>query len=609
MAANSSLSLTSLDFDGLKNNLKSYLKSQSIFADYDYEGSNLNVLLDVLSYNTYMNAFYLNMIAAEGFLDSAQMRSSVVSHAKELNYVPFSAKSAVASVNLSFDTGGTITNNFEIPKGTVFSGRNANGTFSFTTKETNILSSTSNIFTINGLEIYEGNYFNESFPVDYSAENRKFVLSNKNIDTDSISVYVSENNLNTVDLYTQVDTLYDLNTDSKIYFIQGTLNGYYEIVFGDGVSFGYRPKNNATILVTYRITLGDAGNGVANFTLDRNLGAYNGGVAAGTITTVVPSSGGAPEEDIESIRFRAPRHYQTQNRAVTAEDYKTIIFDNFGDIQDINVYGGETVTGSVDFGKVFICIDSKSGAPVSDQIKTDILYLLEKRKVLGIQPVLVNPDYIYIVPYVNVFVNFRNTNLTPAQITTAVKNSIAAFNSSYLKRFDTTFRFSKFEEAIDNTDTSISGNETEIRFYKIATPALQKTESFAVSFNNELVPGTITSTDFLLDDGKVYTLTDYNPNNDTYTKVTTNNRLTIINNTPIIYLKEVTTAVNQNYTQIGVVDYKTGKISIQNLTVIDYLNGAGIQMFATTKHVDITAVQNNVIEIDLGSVSINVQSI
>lgn len=614
MAANSTLSLTSLDFDGIKNNLKTYLQSQSTFADYDYEGSNMNVLLDILAYNTYLNSFYLNMVAAEGFLDSAQMRSSVISHAKELNYVPFSAKSATAQVDLVFDTMDShgiqsIFDNFEIPKGTNFSGSNANGTFNFVTKETNILTSTTNIFSITGLEIFEGSYVNESFLIDNSIENQKFILSNQNIDMNSLSVYISEDNLDTVTMYEQVDTLFDLTNNSEIYFVQATLDGYYEIVFGDGIAFGKLPKNNSTILATYRTTLGDAGNGVATFTLDQNLGTFNGGVAKGTITTTSKSSGGAQAEDIESIRFRAPKHYQTQNRAVTADDYKTIIFDNFGDIRDIHVYGGETVKGGANFGKVFISIDSKSGAPLSNQIKADIIYLLEKKKVLGIQPTIIDPDYIYIVPYITVFVDFRTTSLSQAQIIAAVKASVATFNSSHLQRFNTTFRFSRFGEAIDNTSGAIVGNETELRFYKQITPPLQKSEAFTLKFNNEIVPGTITSTEFLLDDGKIYILTDFNPNNDTFDKIINDNKLTVINNKPIMYLKQITTTNSQNYRQVGVVDYVNGEISIQNLTVIDYLNGSGIQVFSTTKHVDITCVQNDVIEIDLGNVDVTVKSV
>jgi hypothetical protein len=289
--ANSSLSLTSLDFDGVKNNLKTYLKSQSTFKDYDFEGSNMNVLLDILSYNTYMNAFYLNMTAAEGFLDSAQMRSSVVSHAKELNYTPKSAKSAKAVVNISINVSAGDTNIIEIPKGTQFSGSNPKGSFVFTTDQTHTLSSKSNIFTLDNLELYEGTYINETFVVDNSIRNQRFILSNKNIDTNSIVVKVYENNgLNTND-FLEAKNLYGLRNTSRIYFLQATLDGYYEVVFGDG-TFGVIPQNNCTILVTYRITYGSAGNGVKSFRIDKDLGAFNSVTLKTTVSTVGVSTDG-----------------------------------------------------------------------------------------------------------------------------------------------------------------------------------------------------------------------------------------------------------------------------------------------------------------------------
>jgi len=305
--ANSALVLTSLDFDTLKSQLKTFLQSQSQFKDYDYEGSNMNVLLDVLSYNTYLNSFYLNMMASETFLDTAQLYSSVVSHAKELNYTPRSARSAKATVSCNFITTG-ISNTFSIPKGTQFSGQNANGSYTFVTDRTQTITSTNNVFSITSLDIYEGSYINETMIVDNTIENQKFVLSNKNIDTSSIVVTVSEDNGSNVNDFLQSDTLYNLNSESQIYFLQSTLDGYYEIVFGDGV-FGRVPQNNALILVTYRVCNGSDGNGVTTFFLNKDLGAYNGGNSTAKITPVVTSADGSPIETIESIRFRAPRNY------------------------------------------------------------------------------------------------------------------------------------------------------------------------------------------------------------------------------------------------------------------------------------------------------------
>lgn len=292
--ANSSISLTSLDFDALKTNLKTYLKSQTVFKDYDFEGANMNVLLDVLSYNTYINSFYLNMVASELFLDSAQIRDSVVSHAKSINYIPDSMKSAKGLVNISFTANG-ISDTFEIPKGTQFSGKNANGSFVFTTDRNLISTSTTNVFNFANVELYEGTYISESFVVDYNKENQKYILTNSSIDTDSIVVTVLENNAADTNIFMRADNLYDLNDKSNAFFLQASTNNRYEIVFGDGV-FGRYPLNNAVVNVSYRITRGTAGSGVSNFFLDKDLGAYNGGTASFTITTVSPSSDGAEAE-------------------------------------------------------------------------------------------------------------------------------------------------------------------------------------------------------------------------------------------------------------------------------------------------------------------------
>jgi hypothetical protein len=457
MAANSALTLTSLDFDTLKANLKNYMKSQSVFKDYDYEGSNMNVLLDVMSYNTYLNSFYLNMAISESFLDTAQMYSSVVSHAKELNYTPRSARSAKAVINCSFDTTG-ISSSFSIPKGTQFSGSNANGSFTFVTDTTHVLNSATNVFTINGLEIYEGTYVNETIIVDNVIENQRFILSNKNIDTTSIVVTVAEDDGAKVYDYMYAENLYGLTPGSPVYFIQATLDGSFEIVFGDDV-FGRRPKNNAVVLVTYRVTLGDQGNGVKQFYLNKDLGAYNGGTSGSAVSVVDNSTEGAPMETIESIRFRAPRHYQTQDRAVTITDFKNLIMKEFTEVKDVNVYGGEEVTGEVQYGKVFIVPVTFAGAALTQQRKVELNAFIRRKKIIGITTEVKDPDFIYIVPAIDVTVDFNKTSMTPAEIRSAVQNSIRSYNNDHLEMFDTTFRFSKFAEAVDVADTSILGNQ------------------------------------------------------------------------------------------------------------------------------------------------------
>jgi len=605
--ANSSLSLVSLDFDALKSNFKSYLKSQSVFRDYDFEGSNMNVLLDVLSYNSYLNSFYLNMAVSEGFLDSAQMFSSVISHAKELNYIPRSARSAKALVNLSINVNSGNTNTIEIPKGSQFSGQNANGSYVYTTSETHILTSTSSTFAISNLDIYEGTYFNETYIIDASVENQKFIISNKNIDTTSIAVSVSENDgLNVTD-FTQASNLYGLTNQSAVYFVQATLDGYYEIVFGDNV-FGRYPQNNSTILVTYRISNGLDGNGVTSFRADRDIGLYNKVQATVTVTTIAASVDGDSMETIESVRYRAPKHYQTQDRAVNNSDYANIIYENYPVIKAVNVYGGETVSGSVEYGKVFISAVSRSGSIVTDSLKTDIINFISNKNSIGIKPVIIDPDFLYISPTVTATVNFDKTNLSPADVKSMLIQATKTYNSSYLQNFNIAFRYSKFLASLSNIDNSIESIQLQNLLKKISNISLNVNTPISLSFNNDILPGTLVSSQFLLNDGNIYVFTDYNPNKNTFVRSGSQSTYNIINTNKVIYLKQITAGNTQNYTEVGTLDYDTGSVQIKSLTVSNFLSDVGIVFYASPKYEDLYATKNDLIEIDIDNLNISVVS-
>jgi hypothetical protein len=501
-----------------------------------------------------------------------------------------------------------ISNTFSIPKGTQFSGQNANGSYTFVTDTTHVINSTNTTFSIASLDIYEGTYINETIIVDNSIENQRFVLSNKNIDTTSIVVTVSEDNGSNVNDFTRSDTLYDVNNRSNIYFLQSTLDGYYEIVFGDGV-FGRIPQNNALILVTYRVCNGSDGNGVTTFFLNKDLGAYNGGASTAKITPIVSSTDGAAVETIESIRFRAPRNYQTQDRAVTVTDYKTLILNNFPEVKDVNVYGGEEVTDNIQYGKVIIVPTTFSGSTLTNQRKSDVVAYLKSKKIIGIELSIIDPEYIYVVPIINVNVNFNNTSLTPAEIRSGIVNSVTAFNTNNLQIFDNTFRFSKLVEAVDATDQSILGNQIIISVYKTIEPMIGVATSLTTKFNNALEPATINSTEFLLSDGNVYQITDYNELNNTFQRTITSNGFSVYNSSPVLYLKKITTNNTLSYSDVGTIDYTNGILNITNLTVIDFLNNNGIVISASAVSDDISGSYNNIVEIDIGSVSVNVNAV
>ena len=435
MAANTSISLVNLDFDTLKASLKTYLKNQSLFQDYDFDGSNISVLLDILSYNTYLNTFYLNMVASEMFMDSAHLRHSVISIAKALNYTPRSAKSSKALLNLTFAQSGLST--FEIPEGTRFTGKNSNGSYTFVTNETITLYPSNNTFTAANVAIYEGVFVQDTYIYDASVEGQRFILSNDLIDTDSIIVGLTEDNGLTPLAYTKASSLFGLNSNSQIYFVQATENTKYELVFGDG-TFGRKPKDGAIISANYRVTSGNAANKCTTFILDDNLGSYNGYGSAiiPSITVISTSFGGAEAESIEEIRYRAPRNFQTQERAITTEDFRNLVLQNYQDVKTVHVYGGETATGTPQFGKVFVAPATFSGEFLSDAEKADIESYLSDKCTLGITPVVVNPDYLYLLVDVICKYDANGTTLSPSDISTIVKNAITTFNQNELNDFN-----------------------------------------------------------------------------------------------------------------------------------------------------------------------------
>ena len=586
---NSSISLASLDFDTLKANLKNFLRTQSAFKDYDYEGSNMNVLLDVLSYNTFMNAFYLNMTASEMFLDSAQLRSSVISHAKMLNYTPRSNRSSKAIINLTIPTSNAVT--FTIPKGTSFTGQNSSGNYTFTTDKTLTLLSGNLTFTANNLTIYEGSYSQDTFVNNYNDEAQKFTLLDSNIDTDSLVVVVSENDGQYISEFVQVKSLYSLDAYSEVYFLQSDIDGRYQIVFGDGV-FGRKPLNGAVITAEYRTSLGTEANGIDTFVIEVDLSAVNNTrIESGMITNVVTSSsGGAYAESIESIRYNAPRYFQTQERVVTTQDYIDLITANFADIESVNAYGGETISGvgEVEYGKVYVSCSTYSGTALTASRKKDLLAFLQPRSSIGISAVIIDPEFVFITLLCKVHVNYNQTGLTPSQMNNVVVDAISVFNDDNLKMFGKNFRMSNLVAAIDNADAGILSNETSAFIYKkftdlSATVAI----SLKVDFHlNAIQQATIISNEFL-SGGKTYVYTDY---------------ISGVNNDAgnLFRLEKTTTTSVVNYSIAGLIDYASGIISI-NSYVYDSVPTGGLRIFAVPVNQDIYSNQNNILQIDTGS--------
>jgi len=609
--ANSSLTLSSLDFDTLKENLKKFLMSQSTFVDYNFEGSNINVLLDVMSYNSYLNSFYLNMVASEMFLDSAQKYDSIVSHAKELNYVPRSASHAASDLSFEVTTTG-LQNRLFIPKNTKFTGINSNGNYTFVTDQDSTYVSINDDFVINNLLIKEGTYFQDSYITNYDIENQRFLLSNKNIDINSMTITVSENQGANVSVFQKATTLFGIDRFSNVYFVQAAENNLYEIVFGDGY-FGRKPQNQALITVQYIVTHGSDANGIREFTLAEDLGPINGGkVDPLTIRVNQISSGGANQENIESVRFSAPRYFATQQRAVSQDDYASLVLATFGgEIADCAVYGGETVEPKR-FGRVILCLKPSSGTVAPNYVKSKVSNYLKNYIVIPNRIVITDPEYLYIYMKSVVEYNIYQTNKTPKDVESVVINAIVNFSKSNLERFNSDFRYSRLVTFIDNSDKSISSNQSDVRAVKRIAPKLNYPSTFVLDINNPID----TSYDYSDVENVVK-----NPTYDSIFNIASviSSRFNYIAKTGIYYdlcyiqddsngrlaIYSVINNILTKIEDIGTVDYKKGIMYINDIRVSNY--ETYISVYCRTVNKDILASKTKIIIIDPNDLDITVR--
>ena len=462
-------------------NLKTYLKSQSVFKDYDFDGSNMSVILDVLAYNTYMNNFYLNMVGSEMFLDTAQQRDSAVLKAKVLNYLPRSFRSAFANVNLTIVSNNVNKAVLTIPKGTSFTGKAGSNNYTFVTDENIVVQvGANNTFYANNILLYEGGYYTDSFNVNYSLAPQKFVVSDPKVDTTSLSVVSIENNGANVIPYTFSSSLLDLTTNSTAFFLQGTENSQYQIFFGDN-NVGRTPADGAVIVAEYRVPNGELPNGIKVFAPDAPID----GEQNISILVNQPAAGGSINETTESIQYYAPLSYATQDRAITTRDYESLLKINFPEIKAVSVYGGEEVSPP-QYGKVFISVAIENVDGLPDSKKKEYQDFITPRASVSINPVFVLPDYLYGRVKSNVNYNINLTGLSTNDISTIVISAINAFNSTNLDNFKTTLYYSRLIEAIDASDNSIISNETVVDMFKKINPSLGVGQNITVQFNMPL---------------------------------------------------------------------------------------------------------------------------
>jgi hypothetical protein len=598
MSSSTNINLIGLDFETLKSNLKNYLKNNSSFKDYNFEGSNMSVLIDLLSYNTYLNSFYTNMVASEMFLDSAQLRDSIVSHAKELNYLPRSYTSARATVDIAITPSQSVSSVL-IPRGTSFTSRVGSSIFSFVTNENIVINTPDDDATYRAKDVllYEGSYVTDTFVFSAEQTNQRFVLSNPTIDISSISVTVVEDSGSSILSYSKASSLFGVTNKSTIYFIQPAENQQYEIVFGDDI-FGRKPKNNSALVVQYRISSGELPNGASTFVAD---GAIDGHDNI-SVTTVSAAASGSVVESIESIRYNAPRAVATQERAVTANDYKTLLRVQFPEIQAINVYGGED-QDPPQYGKVFIAVDIQGADGLPDKNRSVYNDFIKTKTPLTITPVFVNPDFMYVQVYTLVRYNVNVTQKTPEEIQTNVQAAINDFNITNINDFESTLRYSHLCKAIDEADTSIVGNETTIKAVKIlSAPTLDfgTIANYTINFDIPLS-------------------TEYYTTGDTYSSFAehTFDSSPFTYNGKTCYIKDsvgllniVTKIGNSTVVvkNIGSINYDTGVATITNFNPQNAPGGL-IKFYAVTRNKDIFCRKNILLTIAEQDISIDVERV
>ena len=595
--ASNKLTITDLEFDDIKSNLKSYLSAQSQFADYDFAGSGMDVLLDVLAYNTHYMGYYANMAVNEMFIDSASLRESVVSHAKHLNVIPASVTASTAYLDMTFTPSGSPLS-LSIAKNTKFTTSISGRSYTFTTTANKTIYPIAGTYSVTNLPIREGTIVNKKYTVNLADTTQRFVVPNRNVDISTITVQVQNSSSDTaVTTWTNANAL-DVTTiasTQKVFWIQEVEEQKYEILFGDG-AVGAQLADANIIFIEYLVTSGLASNKANSFTA---VGTVAGLSSANyTLTVASAASGGAEIESVASLKTNAPKLYQAQKRATTKEDYKAILLGERSDIESITVYGGEDASPAV-YGKVYIAVkpngNTAFSAATKDAIKTSIL---KKTNVVTVTPEIVDPIFYYLL--IDTTINYDPVTLLTNEDTlkSLISSTITNYFSTSLQKFDNKFRYSKLAGVIDDTNSSIRNSKTSIRYQmQIAPMTLAVAATYTMEFNTTLAEGTLTSTAFTASDGYTYTLFDDSLGvvkliRTTYTSATDS----VAVDSPVAYMTLADGSQN-----LGTIDYTTGKVVLNNFTPYTISDGKTyIKMIVTPgiNNQDITPLREQIITTD-----------
>ena len=583
---------TNLDFNTLRAQIKDYLRSNSNFSDFDFEGSNFSILIDTLAYNSYITAYNTNMAVNESFIDSATLRENVVSLARNIGYVPRSKKSAVATVSFNVDVSSISAQQVKLNAGLVALGSVQGGNYTFSIPEDITVTPTSNgVASFNDISIYEGNYLTKTFVVDSSQTNQRYILPNANIDTSSIRVEVSDSSgILTYNAYTNI---FDVNSESRLFLVQEVDDEKYQIMFGDNV-LGKKPANGAVITVTYIVTNGQDGNDAANFTFSGRLTYISGGVDVditsntSLLTTTQSSENGDSIESIDNIKYLAPRVYASQYRAVTPNDYKGLIPFLYPNIDSVSAYGGEELDPP-EYGKVYITVKPKNGEFLSAVAKDSIKNDLKKYTVAGIKQEFLDLMYLYVefdstVSYDSGFVADK------LNLQTRILSAVETYSkSSDINSFGGRLKYSKLLSQIDRVDTGITSNITTLIIRRNMVPSYNSIATYEVCYGNkfhaDLEGFNVRSSAFKLEgvDGDVY-LTDF-PNSDQLTGIV---KFFTIDNGVITY-------INNN---AGTVNYTKGEVTLFPVTITSSTLSNRVEIEVTPESNDIVAKENLYIVLD-----------
>jgi len=583
------LEITELDFDQVKSNLKQFLRNQSEFADYDFEGSGMSVLLDTLAYNTHYLGFNANMLGNEMFLDSAEIRSSVVSLAKMLGYTPSSVVAPVADISLTLTnaTGASVT----MPAGTAFSTSVDGTAFNYVTNSDQTITPLDGVYSFSNFKVYEGTRGTFEYTADSTNEEQRFIVNNANADLTTLTVLVQNSSSDTTSFtYKKASSITGVSASDKVYFCQEVENGKFEIYFGDGVT-GFKPSDGNIIKLTYIVTNKAASNGASTFTLSGTVGGFTGSVFTNSI-----SSGGTEAESIASVKLNAPLQYAAQDRAVTAADYKTLVKQIYPSASAIQVWGGED-NAVPSYGRVFISIKAADGTNLTSAEKEDIRTQLENYAVASVRPVLSDPE----TTFITLKTTFKyDSNLTVEDATTLssrIQTVISDYSKNNLNNFVGVFRHSQLTGQIDAVDSSILSNITTVQMYQSFKPLTTSlvSQAYTIDFNNAIynphtghnsAVGVVQSTGFQLDNN---TSREYFFNDDGS------------GNIRLYYLVSgVKTYENNTW---GTITYTTGEIKISSaiITAISNVDGdtsTTIRVTAKPDSNDIAPVRGQVLNID-----------